>query len=109
MKSRVGKEEMHEMEDNFHMDVPNQTPKNLEKNIKRAFMKMDQPDEEGAKPLHGNLVTKVSEKGMKDEDGWEDYGPEKMQEDSGERKSPNKAHRKKIAIAVIRRKMNKNK
>src|SRR5574338_141907 len=38
MKSRASKEEMHEMEDNYHMDVPDQTPKNLEKNIKRAFM-----------------------------------------------------------------------
>lgn len=109
MRSRVSKEESHEMEDNYHMDVPDQTPKTLEKNIKRAFMKMDQPDEEGPKPMYGNLVTKVSEKGLKDEDGWENYGPEKMQEDSDEKNSPSKARRKKIAIAVIRRKMHKNK
>lgn len=104
MKSRVKKEEMHEMEDNYHMDVPNQTPKTLEKTIKRAYMKMDDPEHQKPQPLHGNLTTKVSERGMKDEDGWEDYGPEDMQSDSS---SKSKSHRKKLAVAVIKRKMSK--
>jgi len=105
MKSKVGKKEMHEMEDNYHMDVPDQTPKNLEKTIKRAYMKMDDPEHQKPQPLHGNLTTKVSEKGLKDEDGWEDYGPEDMQSNSTPSKS--KSHRKKLAVAVIKRKMSK--
>ena len=43
MKSHAGKEEMHEMEDNYHMGVPNQTHYDLEKKIKRARMNMDAP------------------------------------------------------------------
>lgn len=106
MKSRNSREEAHEMEDNYHMDIPDQTEYTLPKKIKRAFMKMDQPDEEGPKPLYGNLVTKVSNKGLRDETGWEEYGPEEMQEED-EKNSPSRSHRKKIAIAVIKRKMNK--
>lgn len=107
MKSRVSKEEMHEMEDNYHMDVPDQTDYTLPKKIKRAFMKMDQEPHEVPKPLHGNLVTKTSEKGYQDTMGEERYGPEEEQEDYGAPRS--KSRRKKIAIAVIRRKMGKKK
>jgi hypothetical protein len=69
---------------------------------------MDQEPHEVAKPLHGNLVTKVSEKGLRDESGEERYGPEEMQEEEG-KSYPSKTNRKKIAIAVIKRKMGKKK
>lgn len=108
MKSHVSKEEMHEMEDNFHMDVPDQTDYTLPKKIKRAFMKMDQEPHEKSQPMHGNLVTRVSEKGLQDSSGEERYGPEEEQEDYNNRPS-SKTNRKKIAIAVIRRKMGKKK
>lgn len=107
MKSHVGKEEMHEMEDNYHMAVPDQTDYDLPKKIKRAFMKMDQEPHEVSKPLHGNLVTEISKKGWEDSSGEERYGPEEEQEDSGE--SSSKSNRKKVAVAVIKRKMGKKK
>jgi hypothetical protein len=103
MKSHVTRNEEHEAEDDYHMDVPDQSPKNLPKKIKRAKMLMDGP--QGPKPLLGNLTENVSKKGMKDEDGEEDYGPHDMQKDEGE--SSSKEHRKKLAVAVIKRKMKK--
>ena len=45
MKSYARKEEMHEMEDNFHKSVPDQTHYSLEAKLKRARMKMDAPDQ----------------------------------------------------------------
>ena len=59
MKSHVSKEEMHEAEDDYHMDVPDQTYHTLEKNIKRARMKMDAPNQEDPKPILGNPVHNV--------------------------------------------------
>lgn len=102
MKSRVSKEEMHEMEDNYHMDTPDQTENTLASKIKRARMNMDAPDQEDPKPLLGNLVRNVGAKGLEDEDGEEDEGPNMMQ-GSGSKES-----RKKMIVAVTRRKMKKN-
>lgn len=90
MKSHAGKEEMHEMEDNYHMGVPNQTHYDLEKKIKRARMNMDAPDQEDPKPLRGNIVHNVPFKGEEDTTGEEEYGPHDMQSD----RMP-KEHRKK--------------
>lgn len=102
MKSHVGKEEMHEMEDNFHMDVPDQTKYALESKIKRARMKMDAPDQEDPKPLRGNLVETVGEKGIEDTTGDELMGPNYMQSSGGD-----KEKRKKMIAAVAKRKMKK--
>lgn len=101
MKSRVGKEESHEAEDNYHMGVPNQTPKNLEKNIKRAHMLMDAPNQQDPKPLRGNIVHNVDYSGEEDTSGEEEMGPHDMQE---EEEMP-KEHRKKMIVAVMKRKM----
>jgi len=101
MKSHVSTNEMHEAEDNYHMGVPDQTEDTLPKKIKRARMKMDAPDQEDPKPLLGNLTTEIPLRGTEDEDGEEEEGPNYMQEDSGMPKS----HRKKMIVAVMRRKM----
>jgi hypothetical protein len=100
MKSHVGKNEMHEMEDNYHMDVPDQTEDTLEAKLKRARMKMDAPDQEDPKPLLGNIVHDVGYKGEKDTTGEEEMGPNDMQSNS-------KESRKKMITAVVRRKMKK--
>lgn len=100
MKSRVTREEMHEMEDNFHMSVPDQTKYELEKKLKRARMKMDAPDQEEPDELEGNLVREVN-KGIKDTTGKEEMGPNDMQS------SMSKEHRKKMIVAIARRKMKK--
>src|ERR1700733_6262077 len=55
MKSHVSQDEEHEMEDNYHHDVPDQTHYTLEQKIKRARMKMDAPDQEDPDPLRGNI------------------------------------------------------
>lgn len=103
MKSKVGKEEMHEMEDNYHMDVPDQTESTLEAKLKRARMKMDAPDQEDPDPLRGNIVHNVGYEGEEDTSGEEEMGPNDMQSNS------NKEHRKKMIVAVARRKMKKGK
>lgn len=102
MKSKVSKQEMHEAEKNFHMEVPNQTKKTLPKRIPRARMKMEERPVNNR--LIGNLVEEGKSKGIKDGDGWEDMGPEEMQENDA---PESKEHRKKIAIAVVSRKMKK--
>lgn len=98
MKSHNDSNEAHEMEDNFHMSVPNQTKYDLEKKIKRARMKMDAPDQEDPDELRGNLVSSIG-KGEEDTSGEEEMGPNNMQ-------MP-KEHRKKMIAAVTKRKMNK--
>jgi hypothetical protein len=98
MKSHNDSNEAHEMEDNFHMSVPNQTKYDLEKKIKRARMKMDAPDQEDPDELRGNLVSSIG-KGEEDTSGEEEMGPNDMQ-------MP-KEHRKKMIAAVTKRKMNK--
>lgn len=98
MKSHNDSNEAHEMEDNFHMSVPNQTKYDLEKKIKRARMKMDAPDQEDPDELRGNLVSSIGP-GEEDTSGEEEMGPNHMQ-------MP-KEHRKKMIAAVTRRKMNK--
>ncbi len=102
MKSHVDKNEMHEMEDNYHMEVPDQTHYELEKKIKRARMKMDAPDQEDPDRLRGNMVHNVGYEGDKDTSGEEEMGPNDMQSDSKEK-------RKKMIVAVTRRKMKKSK
>lgn len=102
MKSRVGKKEMHEMEDNYHMGVPNQTEDELPKHIKRARMLMDAPDQEDPKPLRGNIVHNVGYKGEEDTSGEEEMGPHDMQEDE-----ESKGRRKKMIVAIVKRKMKK--
>lgn len=99
MKSRVSKEEMHEMEDNYHMDVPDQTHYTLEEKLKRARMKMDAPDQEDPDYLRGNMVHNVPYEGEMDTTGEEEMGPNEMQS--------SKEDRKKMIVAVTRRKMNK--
>lgn len=99
MKSNNDSNEAHEMEDNFHMSVPNQTKYDLEKKLKRARMKMDAPDQEDPDELRGNLVSSIG-KGEEDTSGEEEMGPNYMQ-------MP-KEHRKKMIAAVTKRKMNKS-
>lgn len=101
MKSRVGENEMHEMEDNFHQSVPDQTHYSLEAKLKRARMKMDAPDQEDPDELRGNIVHNVGYEGEEDTSGEEEMGPNDMQ--SGMPKE----HRKKMIVAVTRKKMNK--
>lgn len=101
MKSRVAKEEMHEMEDNYHMKTPDQTEDTLESKLKRARMKMDAPDQEDPDPLRGNITHNVGYEGEEDTSGEEEMGPNDMQSDMP------KEHRKKMIVAVTRRKMNK--
>lgn len=99
MKSRVSREEEHEMEDNYHMEVPDQTAKTLEAHIKRARMKMDAPDQEDPDYLRGNMTHNVGYEGVEDTSGEEEMGPNEMQKD--------KEKRKKMIVAVTRRKMSK--
>lgn len=103
MKGSVGKEEMHEMEDNYHRSVPDQTEYSLEAKLKRARMKMDAPDQEEPDRLRGNMVHNVGYEGDEDTSGEEEMGPNEMQ--SGMPKE----QRKKMIVAVTRRKMNKGK
>lgn len=100
MKSNIDSNEEHEMEDNYHMDVPDQTEDTLEAKLKRARMKMDAPDQEDTKPLRGNMVHNVPYKGEEDTSGEEERGPNNMQ-------GGNKEHRKKMIAAVMKRKMKK--
>lgn len=101
MKSNVGKNEMHEMEDNYHMDVPDQTETTLEAKLKRARMKMDAPDQEDPDWLRGNITHNVPYEGEEDVSGEEEMGPNDMQ-------SGSKESRKKMIVAVARRKMKKH-
>ena len=101
MRSHVGKEEMHEMEDNYHKEVPNQTKYELENKIKRARMKMDAPDQEEPDRLRGNMVHNVGYEGDEDTSGEEEEGPNYMQS------SMPKEGRKKMIVAIARRKMKK--
>jgi hypothetical protein len=103
MKSNVNKNEMHEMEDNYHHDVPDQTHYSLEAKLKRARMKMDAPDQEDPDALRGNMVHNVGYEGDEDTSGEEEMGPNDMQ--SGMPKE----HRKKMIVAVTKRKMMKGK
>lgn len=112
MRSNVSKNEMHEMEDNFHMKTPEQTKHELAKNIKRARMKMDAPDQEEPAKLRGNMVTNTPMEGVEDEDGEEEMGPNHMQ-GSGENKDEDdednlpKEQRKKMIVSIVKRKMKK--
>lgn len=103
MKSNVNKNEMHEMEDNYHHSVPDQTHYSLEAKLKRARMKMDAPDQEDPDTLRGNIVHNVGYGGEEDTSGEEEMGPNDMQ--SG----MSKDHRKKMIVAVTKRKMKKDK
>ncbi len=103
MKSYNSKEEAHEMEDNYHMDVPDQTETTLEAKLKRARMKMDAPDQEDPKPLRGNITHNVPYKGEEDTSGEEEEGPNDMQSNESKEK------RKKMIIAVTRKKIKKSK
>lgn len=103
MKSRVGKNEMHEMEDNFHMGVPDQTEDTLPAKIKRAHMLMDAPNQEDVKPLRGNITHNVPYKGEEDSTGVEEEGPHDMQSNSMPKEG-----RKKMVMAVMKRKMKKS-
>lgn len=101
MRSNVSREETHEMEDNYHMDVPDQTHHTLEKKLLRARMKMDDPDQEEPDRLRGNMVHNVGADGVVDTTGEEEMGPNEMQS------SMPKEHRKRMIAAVTKRKMNK--
>ena len=103
MKSHVGMNEEHEMEDNYHHSVPDQTHYSLEAKLKRARMKMDAPDQEDPDELRGNIVHNVGYEGEEDTSGEEEMGPNDMQ--SGMPKE----HRKKMIVAVTKRKMQKGK
>lgn len=101
-KSNVSKEEMHEMEDNYHMAIPDQTKYTLEEKIKRAKMKMDDPDYLKPKPLRGTLVETSGKKGVFDGDGKEEMGPNYMQQDMS------KERRKKMVVGIAKSKMKKS-
>lgn len=103
MRSNVSKEESHEMEDNYHMETPDQTEDTLPAKIKRARMKMDAPDQEDPKPILGNPVHNVPYRGEEDTTGEEEMGPHDMQEEG----RMSKDHRKKMVVAVMKRKMKK--
>lgn len=102
MKSHASREEKHEMEDNYHMRIPNQTEYSLEAKLKRARMKMDAPDQEEPDRLRGNMVHNEPYEGDEDTSGREEMGPNDMQ--SG----MSKEHRKKMIVAIARRKMKKS-
>lgn len=104
MRGKVTKEESHRMEDDYHMDVPDQTEDTLPAKIKRAHMLMDAPNQQDPKPLRGNIVHNVGYEGEEDTSGEEEMGPHDMQED--DEKMP-KEHRKKMIVAVMKRKMKK--
>jgi len=101
MKSHVSRDETHEAEDDFHMDVPDQTEKTLPKKLKRAHMLMDSPNQENPKPIRGNPVHNVGYEGEMDTTGEEEMGPNDMQEGEGMPKE----RRKKMIVAVMKRKM----
>lgn len=101
MKSHSTHEEAHEMEDNYHKDVPDQTEYSLEAKLKRARMKMDAPDQEDPDDLRGNITHNVPYAGEEDTTGEEEEGPNEMQ-------SASKDQRKKMIVAVTKRKMKKN-
>lgn len=101
MKSHVTRNEEHEMEDNFHKSVPDQTEYSLQDKLKRARMKMDAPDQEEPDTLRGNMVHNVGYDGDEDTSGEEEMGPNDMQSGGS------KEHRKKMIVAVTRRKMAK--
>jgi hypothetical protein len=100
MKSHVHQEEEHEAEDNYHMGVPDQTEDELPAHLKRAHMLMDAPNQQDPKPLRGNITHNVPYKGEEDTSGEEMMGPNSMQE-SGKEK------RKKLVVAVMKRKMHR--
>lgn len=97
MKSHVRKDEEHQMEDDYEMDVPHQTDYDLPAKIARARMKMDAPDQEEPDKLQGRLVHQVPLEGVKDTSGDEEEGPNEMQKEG----------RKKLIVAVMKRKMKK--
>ena len=99
MKSNVSRNETHEMEDNYHMGVPNQTKYELENKLKRAHMLMDAPNQQDPKPIRGNPVHEVGYEGEEDASGEEEMGPNDMQ-------MP-KESRKKMIVAITKRKMKK--
>lgn len=101
MKSHVDSNETHEMEDNYHRSVPDQTEYSLEAKLKRARMKMDAPDQEDPDFLRGRMTYGVGYEGVEDTSGEEEMGPNEMQ--SGMPKES----RKKMIVAVMKRKMNK--
>ncbi len=103
MKSHVSKNEEHEMEDNYHMETPDQTDLTLPAKIKRARMKMDAKDQQDPKPLLGNLTTQIPLRGTKDTTGEEEEGENYMQSAS---KMP-KESRKRMIVSVMKRKMRK--
>lgn len=104
MKSHASVQEGHEMEDNYHMKTPDQTPKNLDKRIPRAHMIADEPFKPAK--ITGELVTKTG-KGIEDDDGIEDMGPEMYQKDDGDGSRDGKEKRKKVIASVIKNKMRK--
>lgn len=97
MSSHKSKAESLEDTDNYHMEVPNQTKKSLPAKIPRARMKMDAPDQEDPDELQGNMVRETEKKGVEDTSGEEKMGPNDMQKEG----------RKKMIIAVMKRKMRK--
>ena len=103
MKSHVSREEEHEMEDDFHMGIPDQTEDSLPAKIKRARMGMDAPNQQDPKPLRGQIVHNVPYEGEEDESGEEEMGPHDMQEDE----HMPKEHRKKMIVSVMKKKMKK--
>ena len=103
MKSHINKNEMHEMEDNFHHEVPDQTHYDLAAKLKRARMKMDAPDQEDPDELRGNMVSNTRSEGVEDTSGEEEMGPNDMQSSKG-----SKEKRKKMIVAITKRKMKKN-
>lgn len=103
MKSHVTRDEEHEAEDDYHKEVPDQTHYDLVKKIRRAHMKMDEPEEiEEPAKLRGNITHNVPYGGEEDTSGEERMGSNDMQ--SG----MSKDHRKKMIVAITRRKMKKN-
>lgn len=103
MRSHVHREVEHEMEDNYHMGVPDQTKHTLPDKIKRAHMLMDAPNQQDPKPLRGNIVHNVPYEGEEDTSGEEEMGPNDMQEND----MP-KEIRKKLIVAVVKKKMKKH-
>lgn len=103
MKSEVSKEESHRMEDDYHMDIPDQTEDTLPEKIKRARMKMDAPNQQDPKPILGNLVHNAPYRGEEDTSGEEEMGPNEMQSNS---QLP-KEMRKKMIAGIARNKMKK--
>ena len=101
MRSKLKKGETFRPEDNFHMDVPDQTPKSLPSKVKKAMMKMSAEDQEDPKPMYANPVRTIPKQGVEDEDGEENE-----EEDKSYRKP--KEDRKKMIVAVLSRKMKKS-